>query len=90
LAFTATYTRQIISQAAQTEGLTAAQAKAVLAALPDGWLSSLRAFADDPANDGSSLANWRAAFPTILNTADAAKDSFLVRVAVAAAGGVVV
>lgn len=86
----ATYDKSLFTAAAQAESLTAAQAKAIVAAAPAGWLPTLVNHVSDPAAQGSSLAQWRAAFPQILNTGSDNADSFLIRVAVAAAGGVVV
>lgn len=87
---TATFGPLIISQAAQIEGLKDAQVKTILAAAPIGWLQALVNHVSEPTTTKTALADWRKAFPAILNTGSDAGDSFLIRVAVAAAGGVAV
>lgn len=84
---TATFRKQDLASAATSENLTGPQTKAALALAPDGWLPTLVNFANDPTSSGKGLAGWRSAFPAILNHADDV-DSFLIRVAVQAAGGV--
>jgi hypothetical protein len=86
----AVYDRSLLEDAARAEKLTAAQVRAILAAAPANWLATLTNYLTDPAQDvnGYGLAEFRKAFPSILNTGNDAADSFLVRVAVAATGGV--
>jgi hypothetical protein len=87
---TAVYDRTLTDAAAQAEGLSADEVKAILAAAPANWLSTLANYLTDPAQDvnGYGLPEFRKAFPSILNTGSDTADSFLIRVAVAAAGGV--
>lgn len=87
---TAIYNKSLVTAAAQAESMTAAQAKALLGAAPTGWLPTLVNHANDPVANGASLVEWKAAFPTLLGSLSDRDASFLIRVAVAAAGGVAI
>lgn len=87
---TVTFSRDVLTDAAKAEGLTAAQVKEIIAAAPADWLNTLVSYMADAGGSGASLPKWRAAFPGVLKNGTDAADSFLIRVAVAAAGGIVV
>lgn len=86
----ATYDKALFSSAATAESLSVIAAQATLADVDPTLLLGLVAYGSDAANRGKDLVAWRAAFPAVLGALDDATASFLIRVAVAIGGGVVI
>ena len=87
---TSTWSPRNVDQAAQAEELTREAVNALLQSLTPATFAGLAAWADDGANNGADLAAWKRAWPTVLGPLSDAEASAVVRVAVAAAGGVAV
>lgn len=85
----AVYSREILSPAAEAQGLSADEAQAILLAAPAGWDRSLVSYIRQKGVTGG-LDEFRKAFPGIFNSGNDNTDSFLIRVAAIAEGGLAV
>lgn len=71
--------------AAKAEGLTAARVKEILDAVSEESLKALTGFAQD--SGVVSLKEWISGYPSLLGSLTESEASFLIRIAVDAAGG---